>query len=320
MNFKILTLSVLIAAVFLSAALVTPMAQPIPTNKSPCNTCHASGGVGSLAATYVDGSKPVNNTFSLGPGDTIGITLYGIGAQDQNEPAVEFVFDPHIFHHLTIDGASAGGDGSYAYYVRDGDSNDQDPKTSDVKGLFQITADANAPAGEYPLAAVYSQAGPSGVVVNLVLKITGQTRASSSISVLVSPNQVYADKDTVYISGGIRPANADQIDIQLQSGDTWRTIAVVAPGANGAFFYQWVPMNVTEYGVRVAFEGNKNYAPVESEVFTVNAVKAPEVFINQIETAIGLGLLIILIGIALFYLGGRSRYSQARMAVAVRNT
>ncbi len=318
MNYKILTLSVIIAAIFLSAALVTPMAQPIPTNKSPCNTCHAGNGVGSLTATNVDGSKPVNNTFTMSPGDTIGISLYGIGAQDKNQPSVEFIFDPHLFTHLTIKGANAGGEGSYAYYVRDGDSNDQDPKASDVKGTFQITADANTPAGSYPMTAVYSQAGPSGVVVNLVLKITGQTRESSSISVLVSPNQVYAGKDSVYISGGIRPADANEVEIQLQTGSSWRTIGVVQPGVNGTFFYQWAPMNISEYSIRVAYEGNKQYAPVESEAFTVTAIKSPETFINQIETAMGLGLLIILIGIVLFSLGGRGQYSQARMEARAR--
>ena len=77
----------------------------------------------------------------------------------------------------------------------------------------------------------------------------------------------------------------------------------------GGFFYQWVPANISQYGVRVTFEGNKQYGPVESEVFTVDAIKSPETFITQIETALGLGLLVILIGIGLFSLAGRGKYS-----------
>jgi len=309
MNSKLLTLSIIIGALFLSAALVTPNAQPIPTNKTPCNTCHASGGVGSLTATFIDGSKPANNTYTVSPGDTIAISLYGIGATDKNQPSVALVFDQHIFTRLVVKSATAGGEGSYSYYVRDGDSNDQDPRESDVKGVFQITVDSNAPAGEYPLTAVYSQAGPSGVISNLILKVTGQTREPSSISLLVSPTEVYANKDTIYISGGIRPADVDHLNIELQTGTTWSVIGVVKPGANGAFFYQWVPENIAQYGVRVTFEGNKQYGPVESEVFTVDAIKSPETFITQVETALGLGLLVILIGIGLFSLAGRGKYS-----------
>lgn len=309
MNSKLLTLSFIIGALFLAAALVTPNAQPIPTNKTPCNTCHASGGVGSLSATLIDGSKPANNTFTVSPGDTIAISLYGIGAKDKNQPSVELVFDPHIFTRIVVKNATAGGEGSNAYYVRDGDKNDQDPKESDVKGVFQITIDTNAPAGNYPVVAVYSQAGPSGVVSNLILKVTGQTRENSSISVLVSPTQVYAGKDTVYISGSIRPANVDHVNIELQTGNTWNVLGVVKPGANGNFFYQWTPKNITDYAIRVTFEGNKQYGAVESGVFTVNAVKSPETFVSEVETALGLGLLIILIGIGLFSLAGRGKYS-----------
>jgi hypothetical protein len=311
MNVKILVISVLIATVFLSVSFfVVPEAQPIPTNRVQCNTCHASGGVGTLSATYFDGTKPENSIFTITPGETLGISLYGIGAQDQNEPAVSLIFDSQILHHLTITGALAGGEGSYSYYVRDGDENDQDSDVSNVKGSFQITADANTPAGEFQLIGVYEQAGPTGVNVNLVLKVEGVARESSSISLLVSPQEVYANSGVVFISGGIRPSDADSVNIQIQSGEEWKTIAAVRPGRDGNFFYEWSPSTIEEYNVRVLFEGTKNIEPAESQIFTIAVEKAPDTFINQITTAIGLGLLIILIGLGLFYWAGRGRYNR----------
>lgn len=298
----------LAATLLLSASFLAPPIYAIPSNKIPCNSCHTSGGVGSLTATYLDGTKPENNRFVISPGDTVSIVLYGLGAQDKNEPAVSLVFDSKLLSFLTIKGAAPGGEGSNAYYVRDGDPNDQDSTASNVKGVFQITVNQNAPAGEFKTTAVYEQAGPTGVITNLILKVAGQTRASSAISLLVSPLTAYANKDIVYISGGIRPKDAGQVNIEVRSGDKWQTIAVVKLGPNGAIFYQWSPSNVTQYDVRVTFEGNKNYAPAESEAFTVDVKKSPETFVDQVETAFGLGLLVILVGVGLSYSAGRGRY------------
>ncbi len=309
MNFKLLTLSVLIATIFISASLFAPTpTEGIPSNKTPCNTCHSAGGVGSLVVTLLDGTKPANNVFTIAPGDTIGISVYGSGAQDQNEPGVALIFEQQLHHHLTVKGASPGGEGSNAWYVRDGDANDLDPKVSNVKGSFQITADDTTPGGEFSVTANYQQAGPSGVNVVLIVKVAGEARTSSSISLLVSPNEVYANNDVVYISGGIRPADVDHVDIQIRSGEDWQTLTLVKPGPAGNFFYEWRPTKIEEYSLRAIFEGNKRYEPVESQEFSVSVKKSPETFTNQVMSALGLGLMIILIGIGLFYIGGRSRY------------
>ncbi|MFQ6134703.1 MAG: hypothetical protein ACE5KU_02665 [Nitrososphaerales archaeon] len=308
MNVKVLTLSILVAAVFIASTLFTPPVQTIPSNRQQCNLCHATGGFGTLSATYLDGSRPENNVFTIQLGETIAIALYGIGAQDQNEPGVALVFDPAVYHHITIKGASPGGESSFSYYVRDGDENDHDPDVSNVKGVFQLTVDSSVHLGEFDVVASYMQAGPSGVNVNLILKVEGVKRETSSISMLVSPLAAYANEESVFVSGGIRPQDADNVVIEYRTAEEWKTLTILSPKADGSFIYEWKPTEIEEYGIRARWEGNKQYEPTVSDVFTISVLKSPGVLMNQLATAVLLGMLIILIGVGLFYWAGRSRY------------
>lgn len=308
MNRRILTLSMLVATVFISSTLFTQPVQSIPVNRENCNLCHAAGGFGALSATYLDGSRPENGVFVIQPGETIAISLYGLGAQDQNEPGVALIFDSAVLHHLTVTGALPGGDGSFAYYVRDGDENDHDPDVNNVKGVFQLTADSTVSAGDYNIVASYMQAGPSGINVNLILKVSGPERETSALSLLVSPLTAYADEDSVFISGGVRPANVENVIIEYKITEDWRTLTVIKPQSDGSFFYEWIPTEIEEYSIRARFEGDKKFAPSESDLFTLLVLKSPEVLFNQIATAVSLGMMIILIGVGLFYWAGRSRY------------
>lgn len=308
MNVKVLTLSILLAIIFIASTPITLPVQPIPTNRDRCNICHSGGGAGSISVTYLDGSRPKDNIFKINQGETIAIVLYGLGAQDQLEPGVALIFDPVVLHHITVEGALPGGEGSYAYYVRDGQAEDHDPDVSNVKGILELTIDETIPPGEYNLVASYLQAGPSGLNVDLLLKVLELERKTSSISLLVTPLTAYANKDSIYISGGIRPSDAENVIIEVRTTEEWRSLAVLSPQREGKFFYEWRPSEIEEYSVRVRFEGNKNYEPVESEVFTVSVQKAPETLINQLFTGLLLGMLVILIGVGLFYRAGRSRY------------
>ncbi len=308
MNKKILILTILITLVFLSATIYTPPLQAVPENKLPCNSCHATGGAGSLSVTYLNGSRPKGNAFTINTGETISLVLQGVGATDRNQPGVSLALEAIVHHHLTVKGAADGGEGSYAFYVRDKDANDNDPDESNVRGLFQLTADSTIPVGEYNVVASYLQAGPSGLNVNLRMKVVDVKREPSGISIVVSPETLYAEKDSVFVSGSIKPQNAENVTLEYKGTEDWRVLTVLKPNPDGSFFYEWKPTSIENYDIRAQFFGNKDYTPSISNVVNISVLKSPQTFLNQMLTGVLVGMLVIFIGIGLFYIAGRSRY------------
>lgn len=297
-----------IITLFLSSSLLIPAVQGIPVNKQKCNLCHAAGGVGTISTSYLDGQTPENNVFTIKQGESVSIVVYGRGGESRTGPAVSLIFDNAAFHHLTIDGATAGGEGSNAFYVRDGDDNDEDPSENNIRGVFQITADSFIADDDYTLTASYNQPGPSGVNVDLTLRVEGTARQSVSLFIIGSPSQVFAKEESVLISGGINPPEAGNFILEYKTEEAWQNIAMIIPGRDGEFLYEWIPDEIEEYNVRTRFDGNDEFNPAESEIFTLSAIKSPEFLLDQVLTGVLYGIGIIMIGIALFYRAGRSRY------------
>ncbi len=300
----------LLTVLLLTTVFFVPPVLSIPTNKVQCNTCHSVGGAGTLSSTYLDGSKPANNIFVVEDGENIIISLQGIGANEESTPAVALIFVAQLHHHVQIEGATAGGEGSYAFYVKDGDENDEDPEPGNVKGVFHISIDETGEPGKYDTIASFIQEGPSGISVPLELKIEGVSRETSSISMLVSPSVVYANKDYVFISGSIRPSNAEHVSIEYKIEDLWQVIESIKPSSEGLFFYSWKPEHYNEYSLRAVFEGNEKNSPVESTVFDVKVLKSSYELNSEILTAVLLGLGAMMLFSVIFYNAGRKKYNK----------
>lgn len=304
-----ITLLLIIPLLFSTTFFVSPV-QSIPSNKAQCNTCHSVGGFGTIAATSLDGTKPENNNFNINKGETIIISLQALGANEESEPAVALIFDTQIHHHISIEGASIGGEGSYAFYVKDGDENDQDSDPGHVKGVFEITVDITGEPGIYDVIATFVQEGPSGITVGLILNVEGVARKTSSISMIVSPSNVYANKDKVFISGSIRPSNAEQLSISYKTEDLWQVIELITPTPDGLFFYEWEPEEINDYNIKVQFEGDEEFTSVESDIFNVKVLKSPQSLNTEIIISVMLAMGAMLIFSVLFYLAGRTRYNK----------
>jgi hypothetical protein len=298
----------IIITLFFSFSFLIPGAQSIPVNKQQCSLCHASGGAGTVSTSYLDGQAPVDNVFSIRQGESVSIVVYGRGGESRTGAAVSIIFDNAAFHHLTIKGATAGGEGSNAFYVKDGDENDEDPSDNNIRGVFQITADSFIAAQDYSLTASYTQPGPSGANVDLTLRVEGTERQSVSLFILGSPNEVFAGEESVLISGGISPPEAGNFILEYKTEESWNNIAIITPGNDGEFLYEWTPNKIEEYSIRTRFSGNDEFNPAESQIFTLSAAKSPEFLLNQVVTGVLYGIGIILIGTVLFYRAGRSRY------------
>ena len=300
----------LLTVLLLTTMFFVPPVLSIPTNKVQCNTCHSVGGAGTLSATFIDGSRPANNIFVVEDGKNLIISLQGIGANEESTPAVALIFDNQIFHHVQMEGASAGGQGSFAFYVKDGDENDEDPEPGNVKGVFHISMDENGEPGVYDTVASFIQEGPSGISVALKMQVAGVSRETSSISMLVSPSVAYANKDYVFISGSIRPSDAEHVSIEYKIEDLWQVIESIKPSSEGLFFYSWKPEHYNEYSIRAVFEGNENNAPVQSTVFDVKVLKSSSELNSEILTAVLLGLGAMMLFSVLFYNAGRKKYNK----------
>ena len=310
MEKKVLTISCIIVALFISSSLLMMPVHSIPTNKIECNACHNADGLGSLSSTLLDGSRPVNNTFIITRPEYSSITLHGIGANEETEPGIALIFDPQIFHHIIMSGALPGGEDSYAFYVQDGDLNDNDPEPGNVKGVFQISVDPSAHLGIFSITAVYLQEGPTGITVDLILNVEGNERKTGSISLLVSPILTYVNKELVYISGSIRPSEAANVILEYKISNDWQALANLLVGGDGTFFHEWQPSEIEDYSIRVRFEGDENYDPVISDMFSVSVQELPQSVNNLITNALLLAMTVLIIGSSLFYLAGRSRYNK----------
>ncbi len=299
----------LVIALFVSTSFFIPTALSIPTNKEQCNSCHGVGGQGTLLVTNIDGSRPENNIFVIEKGETITISLQGNGTNEESEPGVALIFDPLIHHQINIEGASPGGEGSYAFYVKDGDENDKDPNSGNVKGIFQISVNVTGDPGNYNTAAIFIQE-EQGITVRFNLIIEGVSRGTSSISIFVSPSVVYANRDEVFISGTIRPKDVDQLSIVYKTENLWQILESISPTPDGLFFYTWQPEKIKDYSIKVQFEGDEKYAPIESDIFDIKVLKSSQTLNSEILTSVMLAMGVMFTFLVLFFGAGRSRYNK----------
>jgi len=107
-------------------------------------------------------------------------------------------------------------------------------------------------------------------LTDVITKLITVVKASSIISISVSPETIKVGEDTV-ISGSITPAREDAnvtIHHRLTGGVAWNTTTVTT-SSTGGYSYTWTPDEAGTYEVKASWPGDDNNLGAESSIKTV---------------------------------------------------